>query len=395
MNILYLTNGFPFPLTSGYLRHYFLIKELAEDHEVSLLSMVAPSYKEEHREALVPFTKRIMTFTSASKGGSLPKKVVRRLKGVSQPDPSVQKLRRAIDDLLRTEQFDVVVSGKRTMAAVDHLKMPLVADMCDATSSRIQGSMRFASPVRLPLLLLELKQMQQAEKAFMKRADHAIFISSRDREDLLGRQTQGTTIVPNGVDLDFWQRRTAVRSQYKIAFTGAMDYRPNTDAALYLIEEILPLVQQEIPQAELFVVGRDPTPALVAAGKRKGVTVTGFVDDVRDYLDEATVFAAPLRFGAGLQNKVLEAMAMEVPVVASPLAADGLRTEEGAQPPLDIVTGTEQFAQRLVQKLREAESYAQPHYASRLFIETHFVWGYSRQKMNEVIGKVVGAPAFA
>jgi glycosyltransferase involved in cell wall biosynthesis len=212
---------------------------------------------------------------------------------------------------------------------------------------------------------------------------------------LLGRQTQGTTIVPNGVDLDFWQRRTAVRSQYKIAFTGAMDYRPNTDAALYLIEEILPLVQQEIPQAELFVVGRDPTPALVAAGKRKGVTVTGFVDDVRDYLDEATVFAAPLRFGAGLQNKVLEAMAMAVPVVASPLAADGLRTEEGAQPPLDIVTGTEQFAQRLVQKLREAESYAQPHYAGRLFIETHFVWGYSRQKMNEVIGKVVGMPAFA
>ncbi|MCB0000536.1 MAG: hypothetical protein KDE56_32445, partial [Anaerolineales bacterium] len=102
MNILYLTNGFPFPLTSGYLRHYFLIKELAKDHEVSLLSMVAPSYKEEHQEALRPFTKRIMTFTSSRKGGSLPKKVIRRLQSISQPDPSVQKMRQAIDELLRT-----------------------------------------------------------------------------------------------------------------------------------------------------------------------------------------------------------------------------------------------------------------------------------------------------
>lgn len=395
MNILYLTNGFPFPLTSGYLRHYFLIKELAEDHEVSLLSMVAPSYKEEHQEALRPFTKRIMTFSSGSKGGSLSKKIVRRLRSISQPDPSVQKMRQAIDELLRTDHFDVVVSGKRTMEAVAHLRIPLVADMCDATSSRIQGSMRFASPARLPLLMLELKQMQQAEKAFMKRADHSIFISSRDREDLLGRQTKGTTIVPNGVDLDFWQRRTAVRARYQIAFTGAMDYRPNTDAALYLIQEIFPLVQKEIPKAELFIVGRDPTPALVAAGQRQGVTVTGFVNDVRDYLDHTTVFAAPLRFGAGQQNKVLEAMAMEIPVVASPLAADGLRTEEGAQPPLDIVSGTEQFAQRLVMKLREAESFPQPHHAGRLFIETHFVWGYSRQKLNEVMEKVAFVPTFA
>lgn len=86
---------------------------------------------------------------------------------------------------------------------------------------------------------------------------------------------------------------------------------------------------------------------------------------------------------------------MAVPVVASPLAADGLRTEEGAQPPLDIVSGTEQFAQRLVARLREAEALSEPHAAGRLFIETHFVWGYSRQKLNEVLAKVAGVPAFA
>lgn len=396
MNILYLANGFPFPLTSGYLRHYFLIKELAEDHEITLLSMVAPSYKEEHKEALEPFTKRIQTFRSGSKGGSMPKKVIRRLKNVAQVDASVMEMRRAIEDLMTTEHFDLVISGKRTMDAVSHLNIPVVADMCDATSSRIQRSMRFASKARLPMLMLELQQMKHAEKSFMQRAEHALFISSRDREDILGNKTEGTTIVPNGVDLEFWHRRTEVRAQNKIVFTGSMEYRPNTDAALVLIEEILPLVQKEVPDAELFIVGRDPTPELVRAGEKDDkVHVTGFVDDVRDYLDEATVFAAPLRFGAGLQNKVLEAMAMEVPVVASPLAADGLRTEEGAQPPLDIVTGNEQFAKRIVQKLREAADYPEPHHAGRLFIETHFVWGYSRQKLNQVIEQVARVPILA
>ncbi|MEM7114363.1 MAG: glycosyltransferase [Chloroflexota bacterium] len=395
MNILYLTNGFPFPLTSGYLRHYFLIKELAEDHDVTLLSMIAPSYKEEDREALEPFTKEIITFRSGGKGGSLPKKVIRRLKSVAQPDAFVAKMRTVIDRLVAEQHFDVVISGKRTMDAIAHLNIPIVADMCDATSSRIQRSMAFATTARKPMLMLEYQQMKQTEKSFMKRAEHSIFISSRDREDLIGSRIGGTTIVPNGVDLDFWRRRTAVRQKNQIVFTGAMDYRPNTDAALYLIEEILPLVQKEVPDVELFIVGRDPTAGLKEAGKKHAnVTVTGFVDDVRDYLDEATVFAAPLRFGAGLQNKVLEAMAMEVPVVASPLAADGLRTEEGAQPPVDIVTGTEQFAQRLIQKLRDAADEPEPHYAGRLFIETHFVWNYSRQKLNQVIEQVAGVPAF-
>src|SRR5206468_215326 len=135
----------------------------------------------------------------------------------------------------------------------------------------------------------------------------------------------------------------------------AMEYPPNTDAALYLIEEILPLVQRTVPAAQALIVGRDPPARLRSAGQRPGVTVTGFVDDVRPYLERATVFAAPLRFGAGIQNKVLEAMAMEVPVVASPLAADGLRTEDGAQPPLDVARTTEEFADRIARRLLEAQ----------------------------------------
>ncbi|HEX6383130.1 MAG TPA: glycosyltransferase [Anaerolineae bacterium] len=387
MQILYLTNGFPFPLTSGYLRHYFLIKELSRSHKVTLLSIVGPGFHPEHATALTPYTERIRTFASSSRSSSPSGKVAKRLRALTQPGDAVQAMRETVAQLAQEVHFDVVISGKRTMAAIEPVKhLLLVADMCDATSSRIRRSIRYADPIRLPLLLLEYLQMRRTEQQFMRQADHSLFISSRDRDDL-GAHGAGTSIVPNGVDLDFWQRKSTRRSRHTIVFTGAMDYRPNADAALYLIKEILPLVQREVREAQLFIVGRDPTPPLLAAGQRPGVTVTGFVDDVRPYLEQATVFAAPLRFGAGLQNKVLEAMAMEVPVVASPLAADGLRTEEGEQPPIQIVQGAPSFASALIQKLKE-DSLALDTEARR-FIERNFVWDYSGNKLNRILECVV------
>lgn len=387
MQILYLTNGFPFPLTSGYLRHYFLIKELSRVHKVTLLSMVGPGFLPEHTTALAPYTERLLTFAPPGRSRSLPGKIAGRVRALVQLDDAVQRMRESVAQLAREAHFDAVISGKRTMAAVAPVKhLPLVADMCDATSSRIRRTIRYAGPMRSLFLWLEYVQMRRTEQQFMRQADHSLFISSRDREDL-GASSLGTSIVPNGVDLEFWQRKSAERGRHTIVFTGAMDYRPNTDAALYLIQEILPLVQREVPETRLLIVGRDPAPSLQAAGQQPGVTVTGFVEDVRPYLEQATVFAAPLRFGAGLQNKVLEAMAMAVPVVASPLAADGLRTEEGEQPPIQIVEEPSLFAGALIQRLK-ADSLA-PDTEARRFIERNFVWEYSGTKLNRILEGVV------
>jgi len=389
MDILYLTNGFPYPLTSGYLRHYYLIKELSHSHKVTLLSVVGPGFLPEHGAALAPYTERFLTFAATSHGGKRPGKIARRLRALAQPGQAVQAMRQSVAQLAPEAHFDVVISGKRTLAALEPVKhLSLVADMCDATSSRIRRSVPYADPLRLPLLWLEYLQMRRTEQSFMRQADHSLFISSRDREDL-GAKGPGTSIVPNGVELEFWRRQSARRGRHTIIFTGAMDYRPNTDAALYLIEEILPLVQREIEGAQLLIVGRDPAPPLVAAGRRPGVTVTGFVEDVRPYLEQATVFAAPLRFGAGLQNKVLEAMAMEVPVVASPLAADGLRTEEGEQPPIHIVEGATSFSAALIRKLKEDN--LAPDSKARRFIERNFVWSYSGNKLNHILEHVVNS----
>jgi sugar transferase (PEP-CTERM/EpsH1 system associated) len=400
MRLLYVTSGFPFPLTSGYLRHYFLIKELAQRHAITLLSIVSATFTSEHAAALAPFTERVVTFTSSHKSGSFWRKAKHRMRSITnggQGHRSVQDMGATLQRLTQREHFDVVIfSGKDTYPALKGIRgLPIVVDMCDATSLRLRGSMRYASLLRLPLLLLDYQQVRQVESQLMRRAAHVLFASARDREALLGPAAEHASVIPNGVDVDFWKRSACERGVDTLLFTGAMHYPPNADAALYLIEDILPRVRQSVPGAQLLIVGRDPTPRLVRAGQQPGVTVTGFVDDVRPYLERATVFAAPLRFGAGIQNKLLEAMAMEVPVVASPMAADGLRTESGQHPPVLVAPDRKQFVEMVVQQLRQRASQPAPDAKARQFVQEHFVWSRSAEALERIVQSVAPRPEAA
>lgn len=389
MRILYVTNGFPYPLTSGYLRHYFLIKELSQQHQITLLSITAPRFEAEHAEALAPFTERVLTFASAGKR-NFRAQAVKRLRSLAGRDRTVAEMCSAVEKLTARERFGVaLLSGKQTFPVIERLAgLPLVIDMCDAASMNIRGRMRYASLGRRALLLLDYIKMRRVESGLIRRASHLLFASCRDREALLGRQSSHATVVPNGINTDFWKRSSRARGTDTVVFTGAMNYPPNVDAALYLIERVLPALKQAIPDAKLLIVGRDPTPRLTEAGRHPDVCVTGFVDDVRPYLERAAVFAAPLRFGAGIQNKVLEAMAMEVPVIASPLAADGLRTEAGACPPIQIARTLREMVEMLTRRLIETRHNPSPDAEARHFVERHFIWQSSGARLGEIISNV-------
>src|SRR5690606_32719078 len=115
-----------------------------------------------------------------------------------------------------------------------------------------------------------------------------------------------------------WTRRTHAPHPHTLIFTGVMDYSPNEDTALRLINQVMPRLRPLVPDVRLILAGRNPTPALLQqAQAHPDVTVTGFVEDMRDYLEQASVFVAPLRYGSGMQNKLQEALAMQVPIVAS------------------------------------------------------------------------------
>jgi polysaccharide biosynthesis protein PslH len=397
MRILYVTQGFPYPLTSGFLRHYHFIRELSARHTIDLLAVVGADYQPAYATAMAPYTARVQTFQAAHRSRTAWRKARLRAQALLMPqrgDAAVRQLRDAVRDLARNTRYDaVVLTGKRTFPVLDVLPgVPVVADLCDATSMRVLGHLEHARGWRRIALAMELVEVRRVERWLVQRAAHLVFAAARDRDALVpATGHMRCSVIPNGVDVDYWRRTSARLGERQIVFTGAMQYAPNEDAALYLADAIMPLVRRTIPDAELWIVGRDPKPRLSAAGAQPGVEVTGFVDDVRPFLERAAVFAAPLRFGAGIQNKLLEAMAMAVPVVASPLAADGLRTGDGGTPPLQTAGDAAAFAAALAARLTAARRDPTPDLAARQYVEAHFRWETNAAALEQVLHRVADA----
>jgi polysaccharide biosynthesis protein PslH len=166
---------------------------------------------------------------------------------------------------------------------------------------------------------------QQYESRVLPTVARTTFVSQADLDYVTNRR-KGLALhcIPNGVDTDWFSDDGRVRAQADLLFTGNFAYQPNADAAMYLAREVLPLVRARCPDARLLIVGRSPPTALKGL---PGVEVTGFVEDIRVYYREATVFVCALRSGAGIKNKILEAMATGIPIVSSSLGVDGI---EGA-----------------------------------------------------------------
>lgn len=390
MRLLYVTSNFPFPLTAGHLRYFHFMRALSARHEITLLSLTGPTFRPEHLRALDGIAARVRTFPRGDERAPIAralKEDVRLFWGI---DPGMRRLRDAVaEEAVAGRVQACVLCGKRVLPAAKSLRgIPLVVDVCDAESVRVEARMRHARARELPRLALGLALLRAMERAVERRADRLLFASPRDRDAIVQPEDPRAVLLPNGVDAGYWHRRTPKRGGSTIVFTGAMDYRPNRDAAVRLAREILPIVRRDVPEARLLLVGRDPSPEVVFAGVQPGVTVTGLVDDVRPFLDAATVFAAPLRYASGIQNKVLEAMAMELPVVCSTVAAEGLFTKDRSAPPLETADASEDVAAALVRRLKE-EGRA-PVAEARHFVERHFSWETHSRNLEVVLEQVVG-----
>jgi len=380
MRIAYVTAELPYPLTSGYLRHFHFIQALSRAHGVSLLSLSrrAP-IPPEAPAALRPMLERLEVFGSGS--GHLPR---------------VVRLRRAAVELGRSlaslAAVDVVLfSGKDTFPALRAVgELPLVIDICDAASLRLRGELAVSGWRRRGQVAVRLAELERVERRLAARSAHLIFASERDRAALGARHG---TVVPNGVDLRYWTRRAPPASTPTVAFSGALAYRPNHDAAMRLVTRVLPLVRERVPEVRLVLAGRDPLPELRAAARgRPEISVTGTCPDLRPRLEEAAVYCAPLRFAAGIQNKLLEALAMELPVVTTPVAADGLRAA-GEAPPLVAAHDDEQIAAAVAGLLGDAAGRAAVGAAGRRYVERHFSWERSAAALEAVLLNAVGAGA--
>ncbi len=371
---------------------YSLLRELGQRHKVTFVCYtVRKSVPPETREALTPYTTQAVILSEKSHPepwlvravGEIPFVGI-RARDRWRKQRTLEGLKRAVRDFARKEDFDVVLcGGGYTVEAAEGLKLPMVIDFCDTSSARYLGEMRHAPLIRRPVIFLRYLATRRSEIKAAHLTPHVTFSSERDRNALLGPAAT-CEILQQGIDYDYWRASGVEHEENCVVFTGAMDYSPNDDGAHFLIKQVLPLVRKAVPNIKTLIVGRDPLPGLIEAAKPlSDVTVSGTVPDVRPYLERASVYVAPLRFASGVQNKVVEAMAMGLPVVTTPVVADGL-VWDGALAPVIVVKQAFEIAEQIVRLLNDAEERARLGQSGREFVVKHCSWSRSAEKLERM-----------
>lgn len=399
MKILFITPSFHHPTVRGPNHCYHFIKQLCSRHQISLLTLKRSEISPEALKEVEGYVKemRIIDATGGAKsqngknGGTLAG-LNKKIKTEANFRSAVQEMKQVFLEMVKNDTYDLIFfHGKSIFSVIeDWNKLPIVIYFCDATSMRYRDRMQFEASFKKAMLMRRYRYFKNIEQKIIEKTPHVAFISARDRSASIG-QSNGFKIVPIGVDLEFWKRRTRIPQKNSIVFTGVMNYGPNEDAALYLIHKILPLVRPQVPDLEVLIVGREPTAALKkAAQKYPEIVVTGFVEDVRDYLERASVFVAPIRYGSGIQNKVLEAFAMKVPVLCTPVVAEGLYMDDAQEPPLWVADGGEKFAVRIIELLANEKERMRLAAEGRRYVEKNFVWSHSAELLEEMFFEAVG-----
>ena len=212
---------------------------------------------------------------------------------------------------------------------------------------------------------------RQFESWMFTTYDATVVLTEQDKAELLSINPKlNVHVIPNGIDLDFFTGEQSKRDAATLLFVGNYDYAPNLDAAMVLVQEIFPQIQEQIPGVKLQIVGNAP-PSELQTFASGAIEITGRVPDVRPYLAQATAFVCPLRVGAGIKNKVLEALAMGIPTVATPLSVDGIDVTHDESV---LITGIEQMANETIRLLRKRDLQTRLSEAGRHIIEAQYSW---------------------
>jgi sugar transferase (PEP-CTERM/EpsH1 system associated) len=284
---------------------------------------------------------------------------------------------RLIRELTQRESYDAVhVEHLRGAVLVDAVRnIPIVFDSVDSISLLFGKVLQDApSPKSRMMAMLDLGRTRRFEGRLTQRFTQVAVTSAADRQALidLGSQAERITVVPNGVDLEYFCPQAVERYPLRLVFSGKMSYHANIAAVEDLVTQVMPLVWAKQPKAELYIVGKDPAASVEMLAADPRIIVTGTVPDLRPYLASATVAVSTVRYGVGIQNKVLEAMAMATPVVCSTQASSALSTQSRH----DILVGDnpQAIADHILTLLADADYRAFIGANGRTYVEAHQSW---------------------
>ena len=396
MRILYLCHRVPYPPDKGdKIRAFHQIQALSRRHQVHLLTLADSGVPDLSK--LYSLCERVEVFPIDRRAA-----YARAALGALRPRPLTLSFFESADmharvrELARGERFDMILVYSSAMApyAEPFAGVPAVLDMVDVDSAKWEQYARFAPLPMRPVYALEARRLQAYEASLAERFERVVLTTGNETRLFKSFAPAARAVtIPNGVDFEFFQPMGLPRTAHPtLVFTGQMDYFANVDGVTWFARSVFPRLRQRFPKLEFLIVGRSPAPAVRALGEIPGVVVTGAVGDVRPFLERAWAFVAPLRIAQGVQNKVLEAMAMHVPVVCSDKVLAGL-IEGGFRAGRDVLAAADEpeweahVATLLDDRQQGGETGDRLAESARQRLSISYRWSANLERLDTLLGE--------
>ena len=387
------------PIYGGRIRRYNLLKYLSKDNDITLLSFVESDEDLKNIEGISNFCKNIET--------------VKKLKPYSRKDFGIMRIRsaflrrcsfyppillhyysremkRRIKKLLAEANYDLVLveywymgqyaeSCKGFITVLDEVDVEFIRWQQWAEIEKNINKRRYASFL--------YQQIKRYELSVLKKFDKILAVTSKDKDSLEKYNRRlNISVIPTGVDISYFKPSYVENNSKNIVFVGSMSAIFNEDAMLYFCEEIFPFILEKIPDVHLYIVGLNP-PQKILDLANKNVTVTGSVEDVRPYVYKSSVFIAPLRFGSGIKGKILEAMALGIPLITTSIGTQGLNVISGEH--LIVKDDPKKFAEKTIELLDNKLLRCKLIENALRLINEKYTWEKIIPELNKIFNELV------
>jgi len=389
MKLLVLLSRFPHPLDKGdKLRAFHQLRWLARRHTIALLALTDEPVAADSRAAVEPLCAggvHVHALTRLAIGRGIARALVAGLPlqvGYFD-DPAAHRTVMRLVAEFRPDHLYCQLVRMAGYARPYADRLPQTLDYMDVFSAGMDRRAGGAPAWQRPVLIREARRLRAYEARAFSWFRHHTIISDQDRQLIDHPRRDSIAVVPNGIDAEYFQPPSPRPApEYDLLFCGNMAYYPNVEAAVYLAEQVLPLVHRRHPGARLLLAGTTPATRVLAL-QSETVHVSGWLPDIRTAYAGARVFIAPMRSGTGLQNKLLEAMAMELPCVTTPLAHNAL----GGEPGREVLVGdsAEALAEHVGDLLASEAMAAALAARGQAFVRERYDWGAATARLESML----------
>ena len=386
MKILMLSSTFPYPPTRGGSqgRTFNLLKHLSQRHEITLVTQRVSDVTDAEIEALRQWVKELLVYplTKTVQSGILAKvkRFGRFLRQGTPPNVLFRyspEIQRWVDEAQEAGKFDVItcehsVNEIYVRQGWQH-QLKTVVNIHSSVYRTCENQLETETSENKLRDRLYLPLLYRYEQGITRKFDHIVVTTDEDREQIKAfNANSDVTVIPNGVDLVIFPYRKADPGGHHLIFFGGLDYIANVDAACFFSLEVFPKLQAKYPDTTLSLVGSKPAPKVLALAERPGITVTGRVPSIAEYLHQATVCVVPMRTGFGMKIKTLESMAAGTPVVGSDRGLSGIDVEN----PLCALRANkvEEYIEAISRLFEDAQLRETLSRNGRCKIEKEFTW---------------------